>query len=441
MNFLHRRPVVIIGMQRSGTSALAGALSRLGLSFGSEKWLYEADSNNRLGYFESRKIVTLNLRCLDVFQMHPTSFGRLPPNWREHPMAEDIRADLKEILEDDYGSLSRWGIKQPVTSLVLPLYNDVFSDLGLDPVYVLCVRNPLEAMASEARLDFGDSYRVMASLGKRAIGSWLRYTLGSFADTQGRSVRVVPYEKLLEDPASALTKIVSSEPRWTPSEEEWEAATSFVQSKLRNNKAPEEELTHLPALVRRSYQAALHFEGGDSSWDEVLKLHHEFEKWVGMMEDPGPPAGKVGLSWMEGGVRKIAETRFAPSGGWQTVRLEIDAPARTSLFGLIYGHPCRVWIRRSVWGFGGQTIPAQPGCGPGSELTSQNGLQCLEGVFEPDQIRFRTPDGPGPFTLELEFWLEVGPRISGDAAYRVSRRLDQCVTVVEQMLRSKMPGR
>ncbi len=163
---LHPRPIVIIGMQRSGTSALAGALVHLGLNLGNEKWLYEGDANNPQGYFENRKIVTLNLRCLEAFQMHPTSFGQLPPNWKEHPMAEDFRADLKKILIEEYEGGGRWGMKQPVTSLLLPLYNDVFSGLGLTPTYVLCVRNPLESMASEARLDFGDSYPSWLPLGR-----------------------------------------------------------------------------------------------------------------------------------------------------------------------------------------------------------------------------------------------------------------------------------
>ncbi len=171
---------------------------------------------------------------------------------------------------------------------------------------------------------------------------------------------------------------------------------------------------------------------GDDSWQQVLGLHREFEKWVSAMAEPGLPVGKLGLSWTEGGGRKIAETRFAPAGGWQTVRLEINAPPLTPLFGLIYGHPCRVWIRRSVWISGNQVLPAQMRCGPGSELAPRNGVLCLHGVLEPDQIRSRTPDGAGPFILELEFWLETGMTISGDAAYRVSRRLDECVSFVEQ---------
>jgi hypothetical protein len=438
---LNSRPILIIGMQRSGTSALAGALARLGLSLGNEKWLYEADINNPTGYFENRKITTLNMRCLDIFQMHATSFNGLQPNWKEHPMAGDLRSDLKNILEEEFEGVGRWGIKHPLNSLLLPLYNDVFSEMGLEPSYILCVRNPLEPMASEARLDFGDSYRVMASLGKMAIGSWLRYTLGSFADTHGHSLQVVSYDELLVNPRLQLERVVSHEQDWTPTEDEWQAAAASVKPDLRHNRGAEDAFVSLPSLVRETYRAAISFDGGDSCWKEVLGLHRKFEEWVHLMAEPGPQAGKLGLSWVEGGVRKVAEARFAPSGGWQTVCLEIDAPPRTWLVGLIYGQPCRVWIRRSEWHFGDQASPAPLACGSGSEITTQGDYCRLNGVFEPDQIRFRTTDAPGPYRLELEFWLETGLSISGDAAYRVSRRLDQCVTVVEEMLCSKKPGR
>lgn len=416
-------PTVIVGMQRSGTSALAGALRKLGVYFGEEELLYAADGNNVEGYIEHRKATLLNLRCLDAFQMHPTSFNRLPDNWQEYPQALALLHDLTAFIVDDFSGRERWGIKQPVTSLVLPIYNEVFARLGLDPHYVLCVRNPIENMASEAKLDFGDSYRVMPTLGKRAIGSWLRYTLGSFADTVGHALSVVPYDRLLSEPREILRRIVD----WSPPSESWHEAIGSVRTDLRHYRTSVDDLRAFPAIVRNTYLAALQFDGADpAKWEAMLALHREFLTWQTLFSEPEIAAGVLGLAWPEGGDRRVAEVRYQPNGHWQTVRLAIDAPHRTLVSGLLYGQPCRAWIRRSIWRSGDQAAQAAIRAGLGSAISSTRGIACLHGVFEPNQINLVTPDFPGPFELELEFLLEAGVSLSEAAAADLAQKLDRC---------------
>jgi len=430
---MHSCPIVIIGMQRSGTSALSGALQKLGVYFGQQEMLYPPDANNPKGFFEHRRATMLNLRCLEAFQMHPTSFDPLPPDWKEHPEAESLRSELKRFIKEEFSKGGLWGIKQPLTSLVLPLYNDVFEELGLSPQYVLCVRNPLESMNSESRLDFGEAYRVMASLGKMAVGSWLRYTLGSFADATGHPLDVVGYENMLADPRSQLEAVVRRQPDWSPSAEQWESAVGSVQSGLRHNRSTPDDLNAFPGIVRKTYDTVLHLGPSDSR-EELFALPREFLAWTNILAEAAPIAGKLGLAWMEDGQPQVAETTYIPTPQWQTVRLTIDAPPRTPVSGLLYGLPCRAWIRRSLWHGGTGSAPATPRCGLGSTLEFADGIYRLDAVFEPDQIRFVTPGGIGPYELELEFLLETSPSISAESAARMARQLDECVGVVERLI-------
>jgi len=430
---LHARPIVILGMQRSGTSALAGALSRLGVFFGPEEMLYQADANNPQGFFEHRKLTVLNLRCLEAFQMHPISYSVLPPDWKAHPSVGAIRTDLRDFLKQDFARRGRWGLKQPLSSLVLPLYRDVFEELGLMPRYVICIRNPLETMQSEAKLDFGDSYRVMASLGTSAIGSWLRYTLGSFADTEGCPLTVVEYERLLKEPKSILKQLVDRDEDWQPAEADFMAAESSISGKLRHNVARVSDLDGFPPIVRRTYESAVSFSDQESDpWNALLALHTEFLGWVEMLSDFVVLPARLGLSWEADGSRKVVEVGYPDGLGWQTIRVTIDAPPKTLVSGLLHPLPYRAWIEKAVWSAGSSRAPAVLQPGLASVITQEGPLLRLEGVYEPGQIRLTTPGFPGPYELEIRFLIETGQSISASAGMRIAALLDERIRSSER---------
>ena len=56
------KAVIVLGMHRSGTSALAGMLSLLGIQFG--RSLFPPQADNPRGYWEHREIVDLDDRML-----------------------------------------------------------------------------------------------------------------------------------------------------------------------------------------------------------------------------------------------------------------------------------------------------------------------------------------------------------------------------------------
>lgn len=430
---MNTKPIIILGMQRSGTSALSGALNRLGVSFGNETMLYAADANNSKGYFEHRRITSLNLRCLETFQMHPTSLDRLPVTWNDHPLASGLQDELRQFLKEEFVDGSRWAIKQPLTSLLLPLYQKVFADLGLSPHYVVCVRSPIETMASESALRFDSTYRVMPKLGARAVGSWLRYTLGSLADVVGEHVSVVPFSRLLAEPKFVLAELVDSHGGWDPGAQLIQEAAGSIDVSLKRQASNTDDLDRFPPMVRRTFDLLTARDAWSPvEFDRILELHREFEVWRRILDEPAAPAGKLGLAWLADGKRNIAESGFVPNGSWQTVRLTVDAPPRTMLSGLIYAYPCRIWIRRSVWRRGDSVSPATIRSGPGSELGSEQGFHRLDAAFESTQIQVVTPGGAGPYELQIEFFMETGETSAANVATMLARKLDECVVRFER---------
>ena len=59
--------VLILGMHRSGTSALARVLNLAGLRLSTD--LLEPNQDNPLGYWEAKNIVRINNQLLQQFQM------------------------------------------------------------------------------------------------------------------------------------------------------------------------------------------------------------------------------------------------------------------------------------------------------------------------------------------------------------------------------------
>lgn len=228
-----------------------------------------------------------------------------------------------------------------------------------------------------------------------------------------------------------LTSIVERHPDWQPSNEQWDRGTSSILTDLRHNRIPVDGLSQFPALVAKSLASALAFDDKDPlRWQEILNLHKEFVLWKDLFSERQAWAGMLGLAWIEDGARRIAEVRYLPSGDWQTVRLRIDAPRKTQLSGLLFGRPCRAWIRRCFWTMDEKQTAASIRPGLGSSLSYAGGLHRLDGVFEPNQITVTTPSSAGPYELVLEFLLEFGPRVSEDAASALSKKLDQCVNSI-----------
>lgn len=70
----HRFNAVILGMHRSGTSALAGSLNEMGWYSGRPSMLLEADKANEKGYFERLDVIAANETLLaDAYNLSPVS--------------------------------------------------------------------------------------------------------------------------------------------------------------------------------------------------------------------------------------------------------------------------------------------------------------------------------------------------------------------------------
>ncbi|MFG1241968.1 sulfotransferase family protein [Xanthobacter sp. V7C-4] len=184
-----KRAVLVLGMHRSGTSALTRVVNLMG--FRAPRTLMPANEGNADGYWESLVIVDLNERLLQACGGSWHSPGRLKAEPLEVARRSGLYDEMRRALSDEFGTAPHIVLKCPRISRLMGVYGPLLDEAGYRVSPLLAVRNPLEVAASLAKRDkFGLS---------RGLGIWLRYTLDSERATRGRPRAVVTFDGLLAD--------------------------------------------------------------------------------------------------------------------------------------------------------------------------------------------------------------------------------------------------
>lgn len=178
--------VLVLGMARSGTSAITRLLTLLGVELGpQEALLPPIAGENAKGFYEHRPIMKVNKELLERLGGSWSEPPRPARGWQRDAGLEDLRERAHELLAADFAGASLWGFKDPRTSLTLPFWEEL---LGDDVRYVICHRRPLDSARSlerrnGIRLDDG-------------VALWTRYMASALAHTAGRRRIVVGYVEL-----------------------------------------------------------------------------------------------------------------------------------------------------------------------------------------------------------------------------------------------------
>ncbi len=189
------RLVVVLGVHRSGTSLTMHALQLLGVDIGER--LIPGKADNPDGYFENEDIVERHKKVETLIGRKPFEPAGLlpyPEGWHERP---DIRAVGDELAEIVAGEMRQsggrlWGFKDPRTMRLLPLWRSVFAQLGVQPLYVVALRDPAAVVASMQRRN--------GLRPQEAELLWVMHMADMLRDTGASVASVVEYERWLAEP-------------------------------------------------------------------------------------------------------------------------------------------------------------------------------------------------------------------------------------------------
>ena len=193
--------VIVLGMHRSGTSALTRGLQSLGVDLG-DNLLPAVSSNNDKGFFEDA----------DVYGLNRDVLAAVGSNWDDLalPRAEAFRdsAILRPLTERARGLLRRrvggaeiLAIKDPTFNRLLPFWKPLFDEAGLDVRYLVAVRNLLAVAQSLVRRD-GFSVPKSACLGVVNV-------LSALGATHSEPRLFVDYDALMREPDIQLRRVAA----------------------------------------------------------------------------------------------------------------------------------------------------------------------------------------------------------------------------------------
>ncbi|WP_147435458.1 sulfotransferase family protein [Paenirhodobacter hankyongi] len=200
-----RIALVVLGMHRSGTSALAGALGRIGCDL--PKDLMPPTAMNEKGFFESSRITALNDEILRAAGRDWASFEAVPADWYASPEARELQVRAGEALVEEFGRSYLFVLKDPRICRLLPFWQKVLEQSGCQTRYVMTHRDPREVAASLQRgTQFSELYNRFHDLRYGAF-IWLRHVLEAEAGTRGQPRAHTSYNLLMRSWQQEIGKI------------------------------------------------------------------------------------------------------------------------------------------------------------------------------------------------------------------------------------------
>jgi len=187
--------IVVLGMHRSGTSALTRILNLLGADVGPEDDLL-TEYDNPSGHWESKALVACNDRILAAFGRSWDFPPWLEPGWELSPRAERLVPDMADTFAGVFSS-DPWVWKDPRTCLTFPLWRRV---LGPSVRVVLVLRDPGAVVSSLKRRD-----GIPTVYG---TGLWHRYVRAAVRASRGLPVVCVHFAELVASPTDTIRRVV-----------------------------------------------------------------------------------------------------------------------------------------------------------------------------------------------------------------------------------------
>jgi hypothetical protein len=189
--------VLVLGMHRSGTSALTRVLNLLGCALPEE--LVEPGDGNELGHWESRRAVLLNEEILRSAGSNWDDWGPLNEDWRASGVRSVMVGNVAKVVQDHAALGPLFVLKDPRISRLADLWLDAMDQVGVVPRVIVALRNPLDVCASMEERDLmSPDYAQLL---------WLRHMLDAERFSRGRPRVVAGYDRLIDNWRSLVDRI------------------------------------------------------------------------------------------------------------------------------------------------------------------------------------------------------------------------------------------
>ncbi|WP_158809673.1 glycosyltransferase [Beijerinckia sp. L45] len=265
--------LVVIGMHRSGTSAMARVLSLAGAELPNDLMPPKAD--NPSGFWEPLDISEFNERLLgrygskwhDVLSHRLRETGLIP---------ENLRQEASLYIRSNYSGTRSIVLKDPRISRFVMDWDLLLRSENYNPTYIIMVRSPIEVAESlKKRNNLSISHGILL---------WANYMTQALKSTKSLERALVSYTRLVEDPTGTLGELVKQTklrlPRYVAVSSD---ITSFISPMQRHHWESNTPLPQELYPVQKLYDAILDIENDTTQLDQVAT---EVESWLDSLEMP-----------------------------------------------------------------------------------------------------------------------------------------------------------
>lgn len=268
-----RRVLLILGMHRSGTSAVTRVVNLLGAKIGDR--LVPPGHDNPSGFWENATAVEINEQLLRELGRTWYDMREMPDGWMETAAAAKALDLARKFIRRDLGDSTFCALKDPRMCLTAPLWIKAFEALKFEVSCIFVVRDPREVIESlHRRNDWPRSPLYLM---------WVQYLLEAEAATRGFHRVMVSYDQVLDDWRACMERVAKSlHLAWPVKPDDAGAAIdAFLDRGQRHHRTADKTVADnddMPMLVRSLHDACLKTAEGEPEWNAIARLHSNFRK-------------------------------------------------------------------------------------------------------------------------------------------------------------------
>jgi hypothetical protein len=197
-----KQALFVLGVHRSGTSALAGGLHLLGVNLGDNLQTGGPPSSITPGAFINQDIVLVHDILFRDLGCRWDMVGSLPDGWIDTEAADRAAGKLTRIVERQLLGKDPWAVADPRLCRLMPLWFKVLEPLQIEPRLVHLVRHPHEVARSLNARDEMDLFQGHLF--------WLVHNRDALRACSERNHVLLTYDQLLADPVTTLQSIATA---------------------------------------------------------------------------------------------------------------------------------------------------------------------------------------------------------------------------------------
>ncbi|MEZ5673137.1 MAG: sulfotransferase [Thiotrichaceae bacterium] len=186
--------IIVLGMHRSGTSAVARLLNMMGAYFAPERMELPINQANPKGYWERRDVVNLNEDILKSLNISWDRLAEFTPKTINSDIIQRFQPHVAEIVLG-LDAQRPWMVKDPRLCLLLPLWMPLLEV----PVSIIVYRSPIQVAQSLAKRE-NFSLRLGMAL-------WEKYNLCALENSNHLQRILISYEELMQHPIATVKKL------------------------------------------------------------------------------------------------------------------------------------------------------------------------------------------------------------------------------------------